>query len=90
MTNHIAKYEDFLFESEIDVKISETRSGVSKTKEEISKAQELTDSIAKKDPRYVDVEIDSLKKQSVAYKKLSDQLGLLATQLTQKKTAPQT
>jgi len=81
MDNIITKYESFLYEADgINTQIEQTKIEISKVHDEIQLAK---DEKVKK-PNDLTAEIDSIKKQAVAYAKLSPLLSTLATQLTQK------
>lgn len=81
MVNLITKYRDFLFEAdEMEDNIQQTRNEISKVHEEISAAKETR----KENPKDINVEIDSIKKEAAAYSKLPVLLNTLAAKLVEK------
>ena len=81
MGNLITKYQNFLFEADgINTQIEQTKMEISKVHDEIQLAKEEK----AKRPNDLNAEIDSIKKQAVAYAKLPTLMTKLSTQLTQK------
>lgn len=81
MGNLITKYQDFLLEAdEIEDNIKQTRDEITKVHDEIDQAK----STRKENPKDINVEIDSIKKEAAAYSKLPALLNTLATKLVEK------
>ena len=81
MTNLITKYTNFLLEAEgVNTKIEQAKVEIAKVFDEVQIAKDLK----KGKPGDVNVEIDSIKKQAIAYGKLPALMNDLAGHLAEK------
>jgi len=81
MTNINTNFSSFLLEAEgLNTKIEQARMSISKVMDEIQAAKDLK----KAKPNDLAVEIDSIKKQAIAYGKLPALLNDLAGHMTEK------
>lgn len=81
MNNLITKYTNFLLEEEgVNTKIEQAKVEIAKVFDEVQIAKDLK----KNKPNDVNVEIDSIKKQAIAYGKLPALMNDLAAHLAEK------
>ena len=81
MTKQIISYDNFVFEAEgVNTKIEQAKFQIAKVLDEVQLAKDLK----KNKPNDIAVEIDSIKKQAIAYGKLPALLNDLATHLAEK------
>jgi len=81
MNNLITKYTSFLLEEEgVNTKIEQAKVEIAKVFDEVQIAKDLK----KNKPNDVNVEIDSIKKQAIAYGKLPALMNDLAAHLAEK------